>query len=520
MSEQTGYKEQLQGSETAPRRAVAACILLLIVISGCISWANYSWHFDGFILNDYHEYCQIARNFAEGRGYSTSVLRPIAYQFFQTLPQPEVTRMPLYPFFLSLFFRAFGASDSIVVLFNSISYTLLIVVIFLLALELSRSLLLSLSAAIMTAFLEANIRFTVTAEPNIFYAAALAGFFYYYLLKPDRTFIHGLLLGLLQLIRANTMFVMAGFFVLLFFQRGSYRQRFTNMGILVAGIFVALSPYWLRNYLVIGKPFFSLYTYSLLLFTNDYPLYTIWTQVTNVDPAAYALSHPAELLQKSYGFLLFLLSGSVDFYKPLVLIIVAAGTVIRFRDSRLRFIKWTCMVSIIIQTILLLPVGPVPYYYMFFFPLLITVALINAQPLLKRTMPAALVLFTMIFIYTTVPYWKSAPQPNRFREIGEQVASMTGKNAIILTDIPWEIAWYADRRAVWLPYDRATLSLISGTLKPDFILLTGASYATYGGDIWKRMLQDPMTARSLGYEPLTTVQFQGRAMGLVFKSLQ
>lgn len=519
MSEQTEYKEQFQGSEPASRRAIAACILLLIVISGSISWANYSWHFDGFILNDYHEYCQIARNFAEGKGYSTSVLRPIAYQFFQTLPQPEVTRMPLYPFFLSLFFRAFGASDGIVVLFNSIFYTVLIIVIFLIALELSRSLLLSLSAAMMTAFMEANIKFTVTAEPNIFFAAAFAGFFYYYLLKPDKTFIHGMLLGLLHLIRANTMFVMAGFLVLLFFRRGPYRQRITKMGMLAAGIFVALAPYWIRNYLVVGKPFFSLYTYSLLLFTDAYPLYTIWTQVTNVDPAAYALSHPAELMQKSYQFLQFLLSGSVAFYKPSILIMVAIGTFIRFRDSRLRFIKWTCLVSIVIQTLLLLPVGPVPYYYMFFFPLLITVALVNAQSLLKRAMPAALVLVTVIFISTTVPYWKSAPQSNRFREIGRQVASITAKDAIILTDIPWEVAWYADRKTVWLPYDLATLKLISRTLKPDFILLTGLSYAAYGGNIWNRMLQDPMTARTLGYEPMTTVQFQGTVVGLVFKAL-
>lgn len=35
-----------------------------------------------------------------------------------------------------------------------------------------------------------------------------------------------------------------------------------------------------------------------------------------------------------------------------------------------------------------------------------------------------------------------------------KVAAYTGKTELIFTDMPWAVAWYADRTAVWLPMDR------------------------------------------------------------------
>ncbi len=287
---------------------IAASLAFLVLVTSLISWANFRYKFNGFVLNDYHEYCEIARNFYEGNGYSTSVLRPIAYKYFDTLPHPEVTRMPVYPFFLSLFFHLFGPNDNTVVLFNSICYVALAVLIFVITYELSGNYLISLLVALMTAFMESFIAYTVTAEPNIFYAAVISAFFYFYLRYPGKTLLQGIFLGLLYILRANTLFVFMGFLAALVISEDNWKKRLSTASLLILGFALGLVPYMVRNYMVVGKPFFSLYKYSLVLFTKGFPAYTIWTQITDVNPTQYAfliplrcLSSPPDSLVLSFG---------------------------------------------------------------------------------------------------------------------------------------------------------------------------------------------------------------------------
>ncbi|SPQ00018.1 membrane hypothetical protein [Candidatus Sulfobium mesophilum] len=508
----------LHGSK--PQRSyIAASLAFLVVVTSLVSWANFSYKFDGFVLNDYHEYCEIARNFYEGNGYSTSVLRPIAYKYFDTLPHPEVTRMPVYPFFLSLFFHLFGPTDNTVVLFNSICYAALAVLIFFITYELSGNYIMSLLVALMTAFMESYISYTVTAEPNIFYAAAIAAFFYFYLKYPGKALLQGIFLGLLYMLRANTLFVFMGFLVGLVIIEGTWKKRFSVATSLVLGFALGLVPYMIRNYMVVGKPFFSLYKYSLVLFTKGFPAYTIWTQITDVDPTRYAFSHPVEMLVKSFSFFVSLLRDSISFYNPLVLILIGIGFFLPIRDRRLQVLRLIIVSGIVIQTILVLPVGPVPYYYMFFFPLMISVAVINANDYVGKKVIAVALCSLAVFMYTTIPYWKSPKPINPYIPIGRQIAEVTDRNDIILTDIPWEITWYADRKTIWLPYNLETLQKISRTLKPKYILLTGRVYAAYEGDTWNKMLFDVNYSKSFGYEFSKTVLFQNKAVGVLYKAV-
>jgi hypothetical protein len=45
------------------------------------------------------------------------------------------------------------------------------------------------------------------------------------------------------------------------------------------------------------------------------------------------------------------------------------------------------------------------------------------------------------------------------------------------------------------------------------------SFAFYGDDTWQQMRQNPLMARAFGYEFITTLQFQGNLIGLLFKEL-
>ena len=483
-----------------------------------ISWMNFSLHFNGFIRNDNHEYCQMARNFYEGNGYSTSVLRPLAYKYFTTLPQPEVTRMPVYPFFLSLFFHLFGPNDLTVVLFNSLFFVVLVVLAFLITYELSGDIFTSLIAALMTASMESFFRDTITAEPNIFFTSLFLVFIYVYLKSPRSLLLHGILLAILYLVRANTLFVFAGFLVTVFFSGKSWKERINSSFVLTAGFAVGLVPYMIRNYMVIGKPFFSLYKYSLLLMTEGFPMYTIWTMIPDVDPSAYALAHPSEMARKSYNFFFSLITDFINVYKPIFLLLIGLGFFLPLNIPRLKLLRNVIVAGVIIQTLMLLPVGPVAYYYIFFFPLMISIGANSVRERLKKYARPALLSVLIIFIYMTVPYWKSPRQANFFPDIGRQVASATDKNDIILTDIPWEISWYANRRTIWLPFDLDTLTVISRTLKPKYVLIFGYNYAPYKDNLWTRVAQSPDIAQKIGYQAGKLIMLENKPVAILYKS--
>lgn len=498
------------------RQRIVALSFLVIIASG-ICWFNYQSHFNGFALNDYHDYCQIARNFYEGNGYSTSVLRPIAYQFFSTLPQPEVTRVPLYPYVLSIFFHLLGPNDNTVVLLNSLCYVALIALIFLITFELSHSIFVGLMAALMTMGMESFLVYTITAEPNLFYAAAFAAFVYFYLRHPEKFFLHGLVLGILYLARANSLFVFAGFLVALFIENAGWKKKITVSLWLVAGFAVGLLPYMIRNYMVIGKPFFSLYKYSLLLFTSGFPAYTIWTQISPVDPTSYALAHPGEMLSKSLSFFSSLVSGIIPFYKPAALVLVGIGFFLPLSNGKLRLLRLIVVAGIAIQTILVMPLGPVPYYYMFFFPLMVSIAVTNVRDHTRNYAPVILLAAFAIFLYTTVPYWKSPRPYNAFISIGRQIEEATDPSDIILTDIPWEVTWYANRRTIWLTQDLETLNRIRKTLRPKYVVLVGLSYANYKDNLWRRMLQDRSYAKDSGFEFIKPLTAGNQVVALLYK---
>ena len=510
-------KEILKYSISSPFKSGLIFVFLAAVL---VWYANYALHFNGFVINDSHDYAQLARNVNEGNAYSTSVLRPLAYRFFTTLPQPEVTRMMGYPYFLGLSFKIFGQTDFTIVLFNSVFFVALILLVYLLTYELSRNVFLSTMSALMVLCMQSFLDHSLQAEPNIMYSALYAAFFYFYVKYPGRYLIYGIMLGLLHLVRANTQFVFLAFFLLYIFHgKENIKGRLLDAGKLSAGFLIGISPHLIRNYIIIGNPFFSLYGYSFLLFTKSFPTYSVWTQISDVNPIMFVMSHPGEMILKSYHWFVMLIEKSMDFYNPVVLLLTGITFFMPVKNPQLRFLRIVTVVAIIVQTVLLLPMGAVPYYYMFFFPVIIIVSVINVDDYLKKYSRIGLLLGLIAFVVTAIPYWKSPKPINPFISMGEQVKKLTNKDDLILTDMPWELAWYADRKAIWLPYDLDTLKTISKTLKPSYVILSGKMYVPYKDMIWMRMLNDSNYAKSLGYRFESVILFQNIPIALMYKTI-
>lgn len=472
-------------------------------------------------MNDSDDYAQLANNVNEGNGYSTSVLRPLAYRFFKTLPQPEVTRMPGYPFSLALFFKMFGRNDFTVVLFNGVFYMALVILAYLFAYELSCDVFTSLVAAVATALTKGFLMQSLEAEPNVMYSALFVAFCYYYIKNPRRYLAHGIILGVLQLVRANTQFVLlALFFISIFDGSQGIRNRLSGGIKLIAGFLIGITPHLIRNYIIIGNPFFSLYSYSLLLQTKSFPGYTIWNQINEIDPLLFVKTHPWEIISKSFQWLLRLIQSSIQFYSLVVLLLVGGTFFLANENPRIKSLKILIGLSIVVQTLLVLPLGAVPYYYLFFFPLMIIISSINIKEFFEAYGKIALMAAVLVFVYVTIPYWKNPKPINIMPEIGRQVARLSGDNDILLSDIPWELAWYSNRKTIWLPYDMDTLKIISKKLRPNYILLSAGvnrPYTPYKDYLWTHMFNDLHYARELGYELISVIKFQNLPVAFLFK---
>lgn len=518
--EQSQENLQKENLEYSIRLSFKLGLILVFLIAVAIWYANYALHFNGFVINDSHDYAQLAKNVNEGNGYSTSVLRPLAYRFFKTLPQPEITRMIGYPYILGLSFKMFGQSDFTVVLFNGVFFVALILLVYLLAYELSGNTVISLIAALLVSCMKCFLDHSLQAEPNIMYSSLYVAFFYFYIKHPCRPLIYGIMLGLLHLVRANTQFVFLAFFLLYIFHgKENIKGRLLDAGKLSAGFLIGITPHLLRNYIIIGNPFFSLYGYSFLLFTKSFPTYSVWTQISDVNPIMFVISHPGEMILKSYYWFVMLIEKSMGFYNPVVLLLTGITFFMPVKNPQLRFLRIVTVVAIIVQTILLLPMGPVPYYYMFFFTIIIIISVINVDDYLKKYSRIGLLLGLIVFVVTAIPYWKSPKPINPFISMGEQVKKLTNKDDLILTDMPWELAWYADRKAIWLPYDLDTLKTISKTLKPSYVILSGKMYVPYKDMIWMRMLNDSKYAKSIGYRLGSVISFQNAPIALMYKAI-
>jgi len=78
---------------------------------------------------------------------------------------------------------------------------------------------------------------------------------------------------------------------------------------------------------------------------------------------------------------------------------------------------------------------------------------ISLTPPLQRTVPAAFLAFPLFYpgLYA-LRSLMTPDEPNDFRQrLARMVQANTSPDDVILTDIPWAVAWYGDRPAVWLP---------------------------------------------------------------------
>jgi hypothetical protein len=203
-------------------------------------------------------YGELARNLAAGAGFVSAFVYPVslAYPPLQTLPQPHVLYHPAYPAVLTGVFRLAGAHDTVIVVTNTVLAWVLLLVVFLLARRLfdPRFACVATVAIDLETTVASNVRnggTEVLAMVLVTAAAAVLAS------SPGGWggALAGLLLGAAYLTRPNLG-------LLLPLAAGALWRMGARAAIapLAGGAALVITPWIVRGWLVMGQPFFSLYS--------------------------------------------------------------------------------------------------------------------------------------------------------------------------------------------------------------------------------------------------------------------
>ncbi|TAN41537.1 MAG: hypothetical protein EPN25_04770 [Nitrospirae bacterium] len=508
-------------------------IAVIIAVAASAVWtANYKLHFNGFFLNDAHDFGQMARNIYEGRGFKTSVLRPINIIHFKQIPYPEVTRPPLFPLILAGLFSVFGVNDFAIVLSGAIAYVALAVLTFLVAMKLTESYLIALFGSVLASFHLYFLPQGILGTSDLVYAACFMGFIYFYLRKQELIFWHGVIIGLLYLLRTNTLFVAIPL-LLMELRRRDATARWNSFLLFSVGALIPIFPYLVRNYIDTGSPLFSLHKYTLALETRTYPGFTLWTQINDVSAGRFFLDHPGEVFRKFSNSMISLKREFFASFQFPGVVMLLAGLTLPLKGTDLQKIRRLVLWIILLQLVLISPMGSGGLrFYMFLIPL----AVISFGAVISRfsetaassreVLAAVLAIVAVVMLYPSLEYWKdrsAVSQPNLSVEFGKTLKAMTGKEDVIASDIAWEISWYADRKTVWLPYDPDTLRKISASVPVKYVFLSvliTRPFAAYKDDTWQRMFLKPDSIKVEGLEFVQQFYLNNYPVGILYKVAQ
>ncbi|MCS6860422.1 MAG: glycosyltransferase family 39 protein, partial [Abditibacteriales bacterium] len=452
---------------------------------------------------------QLAYNISEGKGFVTNVIRPLSLAFKgmeNVQSQPDAVNPPLYPFVLSIAFRLKGAYDQTVVLTSALFFFLLMPLVYLVAKRLFdarvgnwallfcllNAPLLSHSvrgvAVPLVAFLVTLLALTLAYAGTSRAEAASRESDKTNGISPVLAAVIGVLLGLGALAQYSI-----GLLVLpvgIYLAQVSRSRRFVVLGAFLACFVIVIAPWLYRNYRAFGSPFFCLRNYEFLMGTTAYPgevLYrrleadlmtpfqflTQWRGAPMGVMRKYALT-VAGYYQQLPSLFNVLLMGFflVSLFYPF--------QHLRVRRLRVALIWMVVMLVVVVPffdargsgVVALLPL--VPLAMVFAAAGFVRILDEWLKEPLRRLTACAVTCALIALPLLTVLVLQKAPPDNPSATTLEILQGHIEKNAIVVTNTPWEVAWVSRRKAIWFPETPQALEDIDQLIRPskvDYIYL-------------------------------------------------
>lgn len=464
-------------ANTAARRVAVA--ILLTLLGPAVLWLTYHARFQGLTLAEAMDYAQLARNIANGRGFVTSVVSPLGTNFSRDIMNhTDLTHPPLFPIVSAVMFGAFGAKDSVLAATSALFYLLTIPLVYLLGLR-----LFGRRTAFVSALLyivgERMLQYALSGTP-----VAMVGFLLTALaLALHRCYtadadleargsglkacaLAGVLVGLCYL--TEYAFALIALPIAVYLDLSRSRRRAVSVLAFAAAFMITAGPWMIRNYRVTGYPVAGLRTYELVMMTSTYPSYTVYRSA-EARPVIELLSgNGTQVLRK-------FLVGMQAMYDQLPLLaggwvtaLFLAGLLHMFRRrgaDGLRAALLAALLAVMLFSLVMTPRVDLLVPFVPFVMVLAAAFLMHLLSALRPAPAARTAVIAAVVLVTAFPtiVGIAAPTP-AVREVGMPTLMALRKqvppNTVVITDVPWAVAWYSHQQSVWLPKSEADFAKV------------------------------------------------------------
>jgi hypothetical protein len=458
-----------------------------IWVAGSALWGVYLVrHYEGLITVDALDIAQEARRFYRGEGLTTGFLKPAAILRQGGDPSPpDLYNSPVYIFILANFFRITGVSEGSVygcsLLWAFLSGILLFFIV-----RSRQGLPAACAAFLLYAANPGVIEGAFSGLPFswLSFLLLLLSLGVYYRHPGSIVWTGGLgaLAGLLYLTEFDYLFLSLAIFALVI--AGSPSPRWKHALAFVGAFALCSLPWWIRQISVAGSPFFSLRWFDFRAYSDLFPGNRV---ARDFDPAALLSPFPfvswwAKLVRFIRLGYQYWVSFSHSLLVPFFLIsIVRSDTDLRRRSATI--MAWVLFMG----ELFLIAAGNGDFgRAIAFLPLIILVGLETGAGLLKAfsfSRRTAYWLAGVICVLSLYPGASSAvfglPRQRYLASVVgkeeatqirtnpslEKMQSLVKDDEAVISDVPWAIAWYANRSAVWIPWKLDQMNELKKTVK-------------------------------------------------------
>ncbi|MBN2190082.1 MAG: glycosyltransferase family 39 protein [Candidatus Aureabacteria bacterium] len=450
----------------------------------------YTANFRGLDTEDSMECAQIARNIASGRGFATDFITPLSLSYYNrlkgpgsALPEnfPDLSNPPLYPLWLSLVFSFLTPSmtfsgyavhaDKIVSLLGSgIFFMATAVLVYFLAKKMFDKRTAHLSLLLYIVCLN-QLKVAISGDSLAMLAFVTTAFLYSLYATDEKSVIpvifSGVLAGLCFLCRYS--FGIFIFPVLLYYAVSFKQKRAVFSLVFISGFIITALPWLIRNAVVAGNPFFSLGTYNLFAYTAVFPAHE-YMRSFSPEALTKAVSL-SDILGKTAAGLKSGYISLINLSDNFLICFIVAAVFYSFADkkiNRFRFLVYSLFVLVILLAAAFFPSGNNLSVFVPFFVIISAGFFMKALCDFGKTSMlkswAAVILMVAVFILPpflfsvtrknrALPYYifndKKTGLVNAVTEAMEKIP----EGALIVSDVPWAVAWYGKAESIWLPWD-------------------------------------------------------------------
>lgn len=522
------HKSEVAGAANPfVKPVIGALVVLLVMVAYDLRC------FRNFYAPEAMDAAQLARNLADGKGYTTLFVRPFSmylvqrrnleklgppgvaqrtdYARIKDSPHPDIANPPVYPVILAGLMKAlpfnynipsdnekplrFWSSkgrfaryqpDFIIALFNQVLFFALIALVFLWAWKLFDSSV-AWTSAILLLGSELLWRFSISGLSTMLLLVIFMGLVWVLtwweseLHEPRRGLawllalaaVAGGLVGIGGLTRYAFAWLIVPLLVYFIVFAGNHRVMACLAAF--AAFAVVLTPWMIRNYSVSGAPFGTA-TYTVFESTVAFPEYRLGRSLEpDLAHANGLTSLSVKLLANTRSMLqgdLLKLGGSwIGAFFLVGLLLTFRGSALR----RLRYFALLCLAMLVfVQALgrtqlseetpeinsenLLVLLAPLALVYgvSLFFVLLDQIQL-PARELRYVIQGAFIAVVCLPMVFAMLP---PAPNPVSYPPYYppalQQTSNWIKENELMMSDVPWAVAWYGRRQCVWLTLNATT----------------------------------------------------------------